>query len=582
MARRLKTPPPSPQAPPLTADVPTPTPKRRRVHQATVDLRQATTTPSAKFSDAELAIQALYRLAKEARGDLTLFYNLAMKHELTKVPLQAAPHQVLMFSFMQHHDRCVFRQPIGTGKTFSMTAASLWLTGNDATQRGAVVGKTQTIASKPLKMVADYVTEPSLNAGVHLVFPDLIKSSRPTDKWTQTVLTVKRPAGIRDPSLIAAGLDTNIQGSRLSWVLGDDMLDMDNTATPEARQKTINDFEGHILSRLDTTGDARCVVTNTPWDREDLTFYLERTGWPTMQMDIYGFIQITNADAAWLAEAEQTLIRPSAMKRGYWRLRAHDPDPRETIPLWPEKIPAGVIEKIRRNYSPHQFARLYLCEPFDAEAQRCQRDWVEKCKRRGLGTTLVREYHGPNPTFCGIDLGIGNAGKNDQTVFFVVELENDGSRRILNIESGRWSGPEIVERIERFYDAYRCSMVVESNQAQDYIRQFAKDKRPDLFIHAHTTTRANKQSQDFGVESIFTELEQGAWIIPCDVHGTCDPEVQRWIDDMLYYQPSKHTGDHLMASWIARERIRRGAHHDPIFHSHSHSEWLAAAGHAGF
>jgi len=534
------------------------------------------------LTDAELAVQAVMQMGASARTSIADFYKLVIKHEITKAPLDPAAHQLLMFSFIEWHERCVFRQPIGTAKTFGMAAATLWLLGNDVTQRGAVLSKTQAQAGKVLGMVSDYITEPALNKALHLVFPHLIKSTRPNDPWTQNKIVVDRPPGIRDPSLLAVGLDGAVGGARWSWLVADDTVDIDNSLTPDAREKARMNLEGRVLSRLDPTG-SRAVFTNTPWDREDLTYHLEKNaGWPTIQMDIYGNITITNADAAWLALAERDFIRPSAIRRDTYRLKAHDPDPDEQTPLWPARMSLAQIEAERRRTIPHQFARLYLCEPFDADSQRCQRDWVEKCKKLGLGSTMVHSYIGPNPTFTGLDLGIGASSQHDLTVFFTFELLPDGQRRILNIESGRWSGPTIVEMIGDMHKRYGAVVVVESNAAQDYIRQFALKTHKDLIIKAHTTTRANKQSQDFGVESIFTELQNGAWIIPCDLNGVCASEVQKWIDDMLYYQPTKHTGDHLMSSWIARERARRHNHNDPVPEVGESSRWSQASAGGGY
>jgi hypothetical protein len=445
-----------------------------------------------------------------------------------------------------------------------------------------VLSKTQQIAQKPLGLIADYIAEPTLNQSLRFVFPKLVRSPRSNDAWTATRITIDRPPGIRDASLQAAGLETAVPGARISWLIADDTLDIDNTSSAEARMKAKNDLEGKILSRLDTDNSARAVFTNTPWDREDLTYYLEReVGWPTLQMDIYGNIWISNADAIWLHHAERTLIRPSNFKKGYYRLRAHDPDDNEHVPLWPDKMPASKIAAIRRTTLPHMFARLYLCEPFDAETQRCQRDWIEKCKKAGIGLPLCDLYTGNNRTFCGIDLGIGNNGKSDYTVFFVFELLPDGCRKILHVSSGRWSGPEIAKRVGTIFDRYRCVLAVESNSAQDFIRQFAIEGRKDVQIRAHNTGK-NKHSQDFGVESIFHELQNGAWIIPCDENGNVDPEIQKWIDDMLFYQPSKHTGDHLMASWIARERSRSYGKKEPLFESHAPSVWKQQSARSGF
>jgi hypothetical protein len=75
-------------------------------------------------------------------------------------------------------------------------------------------------------------------------------------------------------------------------------------------------------------------------------------------------------------------------------------------------------------------------------------------------------------------------------------------------------------------------------------------------VRAFTTGR-NKLSPEYGVESLAAELAAGMWAIPC-ARGTKEthPQIGEWIAEMLYYDPATHTGDRLMASWIAREAAR--------------------------
>ncbi len=527
-------------------------------------------------TDAQLAIQAILRRGEAARHSIAEFYELVIKHEKTKRPLKPAPHQKVQFSFIEHHRKSVHRIPIGMGKTFGAAAITLWLIGRDPTTRGAILSKIQLQAQKPISMVSDYITEPSLNPPLIVAFPNLRRSPRPQDPWTVNRLTVERPPGIRDPTLVAVGLDGAIGGTRLDWLVADDTVDLDNSSTPEVRDKARSNLESRALSRLENrTG--RAVFTNTPWDPKDLTYYLEKeSGWPTCHMDIYGYIKITNADASWLHMAEQEFLIPCSRK-GYYRLKEHGPDPDELIPLWPERMSVEEIAEERREKMPHEFARLFLCEPFDADSARCHRDWVEKCKKAGIGTSLVHRYDGKNPVFTGIDLAIGTKGKHDLTVFFTFELLPDGRRRILDIESGHLTGPAIIDKIGDLHNRYGSVIVVESNSAQDYIRQFAQKRFKDIVIKAHTTSKMNKTSEDFGVETIFTELRNEAWIIPCDLNGRCHPEVEKWIDDMLLYMPHAHTGDHLMASWIARERARRHGHNDSVPTPGKKSRWAQAS-----
>lgn len=520
--------------------------------------------PTIGMTSTQLAARALMRRAEHARSDLTEFYRFVIRHEITKKPLDPAAHQCLLFSFIQHHDRTVVRMPIGTSKTFSMAAFTLFLLGKDVTQRGGMISKTRTQAAKVLAMVSSYIEDPILSARLNLVFPWLTKSTNQTDPWTQYQITVDRPPGIRDASLAAIGVDGAILGARLSWLVADDTIDDENSNTPEVRDKTNGRFDGRLLSRLDPFG-SRAVVTNTPWNNEDLTYHLERdSGWPSITMDIYGFVTIVNADAAWMVDAEQTLIRPSTTRPGKWRLRAHDPDPDEQTPLWAERYPLSLIQSIRYGkngaggIAPHEFARQFLCEPFDADAARCHRDWIERCKRLGIGTQMQFRYDGTEPVYCGIDLAIGSGKQHDKSVFFVYEQLARGVRRILWVESGRWSGKEVVDKIADFHKRYGCIFGVENNFGQDFLRQWAIDKHADIVIKAHRTGGDNKRNLDFGVESLFTELQNGAWIIPCEHDGRVHPEIQLLIDGCLHYNPRDHASDHLMAMWIGRERGRKG------------------------
>ena len=156
---------------------------------------------------------------------------------------------------------------------------------------------------------------------------------------------------------------------------------------------------------------------------------------------------------------------------------------------------------------PHEFARLMLCQPFDAEQARCQRGWLENCKKRGIGTSLVANYRGENPVYTGIDLAIGTKLKHDKTVFFTFEVLPDSSRRILDVESGRYEGPTIVDMAIAKAEAY----------------QSVADADPEA----------------------------------------AEAACQRLLDAALYYQPPPaHTPDHLMAMWIGRERARKSLYRD--------------------
>jgi len=506
----------------------------------------------------QLLLAGLLRRAAEGRRDPSAFFSFVMREEHgERRRIKATPHQRVLFSFVSHHDRCVVRMPPGFSKTYCMSALSMQLLGQDNTARGAVISSTQEQASKVVGIVRDYIGKPDQFPELRLVFPELRPSTDVHDPWTQVKLCVARPAGIRDPSLCAVGYGGALPGSRLSWILVDDILDEENTRTPHGRRAVKRWFDTTVLSRRDVRG-SKIVVTNTAWHPDDLTYALEASGWPTLTMTAEGDIEVSNADPGW----DTPDIRPSRKPGEVYRLAAHDVgevDADEAVPLWPTRFSADVLAEIKSSMPAFEYAQLYKIRPRSDEDARCKREWIERCKARAREAGvfgLVPKYDGEDATFTGVDLAVGQTDEHARTSFFTFRVMPNGVRVPLDIESGRWTGPEIVRRLADKTRRYNSIARVENNAAQEFLIQFALDQNAALLVRAHTTGR-NKVHPEHGVEALFVEIENGAWLIPNDPSGNCPEPVQEWIDAMLYYKPPPaHTEDVLMACWFAREEAR--------------------------
>lgn len=548
-------------------------------------------------------VEGVLNRARIARYDSIAFFNFVMREEKTRARLVAAAHQRLFFEFVQAYPRVVVRAPVGSSKTFCTATLSMHLLGNDPTERGAIISATQGQAAKPLSMVGDYIeNEDGSYPELKLVFPELRPSHRQKDPWTQTKLVVERPPGIRDPSLVAIGVDGTLPGARLSWIVVDDVLDEENTRTNAGRMQIRRWFDSTVLSRRDVE-KSKIVVTNTPWHPEDLTYALEKAGWPTLTMSIEGEITLTNCD-----DFDSDEIRPvqGDKTRKHYRLAAHDAqaygapltywtaqgdravaendndgrrsaedeltpyDVQEQIPLWPEKVTAAKIAELRHEFRFNMpaYNQSYRCECRDDESAAVKEEWIERCKHLAVLAghhRFVQRYDGANVTVTGVDLAIGEEDKHDFTAYFTFELipklELGGRtyrnlRRILDIEYGRFKGRSIVDKLIAKSTAYNSITRVETNAAQDFIRQWTLDLDISVPVKAHTTG-TNKTHRTMGVAGVFIEIENGAWLIPCDPDGVVPEPAQRWIEECLYYQPPPaHTGDVLMASWLARAQAR--------------------------
>lgn len=478
--------------------------------------------------------------ARDARQSPAAFFEYVMREEKTQRPIRIVPHQRVLLDFEAQHDRAVVLLPVDHTKSFCSVGMVLYLLGQDPTMRGAVVSATQTQSEKLVGMARDYV---DIGGALGLVYPELRRSRREGDPWTQGRLVVDRPPGIKDPSLQAVGLDTkSVTGSRLDWVVVDDILNLENTGTQDQRKKTVEWFFTHILSRVMVKG-GKVLVTNTAFHPEDLLHVLANQGWPTIRMDVYGDVEVRNTD--WDSEH----LRPARPDSYECRLTEHDPDPQNAVPLWPERYSVEAIENIRKRYLPHRFNQLYRNICRDDDTARCKVEWIDECKRLAQQAEhfgLVSNYRGANLTFTGVDLAVSPGEEHDDTAFFTFELLPNGKRKILDIEIGQYPGPVTVRKIIQKQAAYNSIVRVENNGSQEFIRQFALEQDASLPIKAHTTGRA-KAHPEHGVEGLFVELSNGAWLIPTDRHGNCHPHVQKWIDDCLYYQPTHHSPDSLMA-----------------------------------
>jgi hypothetical protein len=513
----------------------------------------------------EEVLDELLLAAADARENLDCFFEFVMREEKTHQPVRIAPHQRVLNRFILDHDRCVIILPVGHSKSFNLVAYTLWSLGNNPRLRGAIVSATQGQAEKLVGMVRDYI---DTSAELRLVFPHLRKSPRPGDHWTQTKLVVDRPPGIRDPSLVAIGIDGAIEGSRLNWVIVDDLLKADNTRTPDARRKVCAWVDSSVINRLDPEG-SKIVFSNTPWHPDDLVMGLKKAGCATLTMDAAGMIEIQD-DAERVRACEERgepfvpwdsdELRPSGPGDPTCRLVSHDPDPDNEVTLWPERLDRQQLEVARRTANDAQaFLQSYMCLCRDDDAAWCKSEWIERCKRlaRDKGVHgLVGAYKGPFQTFTGVDLAFSERDKSDDTAFFTFAVLPSGHRQVLDVEIGKWPTPSIMEKVLAKQRAFNSIVTVENNGAQRTIRDFCLKKKVDAPIKAFTTGR-NKANPEYGLPSIFVEIENGAWLIPNDRHGRVHPHVQKWIDGLLNYQPAAHTADALMAMFFAREQARK-------------------------
>lgn len=463
-----------------------------------------------------------WSITREPANDLR--DRAAAQHELAiraaRRDFGAFVAYVFGFALAEHHRRwcetierdarVLIFAPIEHGKTSIVSIAfPLFVLGRNPDARIAIISETATQATRILAAVREHIRR---NERLREVFPTLKAAGGFRTKWSDSAILVERPTTGKDPSIVALGVLGPLLGARLDVAILDDVLSFESTFTSAQREKTIAWFRSTLVGRIVDGG--KILVAGTAWHREDLLHAVAASG-------------------------EYVTLRDSAIK----------PD---GTPLWPERWPLERLQQRRREIGELEFSRQLIVQAVADGDSRFRAEWIEHAfaLARAEGCTLVDSYPGPARTFTGVDLAVGTTGAHNETAIFTIALLADGRRRVLALDAGRWTAPEIVDRIRTAHARYRSVVRVETNGAQDYVRQFLAGA--GVPVEAHATGR-NRHDPAFGVESLAVELERGLWIVP-DA-----PATRAWARELMIYSPSHHAGDRLMASWLARESARVGA-----------------------
>ncbi len=462
------------------------------------------------------AWRQVFRLPRKAAKlqNMQRTKELAAKTICAIESVESVPVRCIQVSHAEHTYLC--------GRSYTVTHNSQTLSvgrvlfelGRNPNTRVVIVSNTVTQAQKLVKSIAGYIQR---SDELKEIFPKLKPNAM--GPWTLSQLAVERKGQPKDPSVQATGVHGSIVGARIDLLVLDDVLDYENVRTPGLRDDLWDWVHSTLLGRL--THHARVISVGNAYHRDDLLHRFERNPiWHTVRFPVVSD---------------------------------------EGVLSWPERWPLERIAQKREELGPMEFARQMLCQARDDAESRFKREWIDLCLQRGNGRTLQHAIATIPPgcsVYTGVDLAVQQHSSADLTAFTTIMVYPNGDREVINIESGRLAGPQIVEKIRDLYHRYQGIFFVENNQAQDFILQFLRATTA-IPVRPFTTGR-NKIHPEFGVESLAAEMAAGRWIIP-NKDGRMHAEVDALVNEMLYYDPKSHTGDRLMSTWFAREAARQGS-----------------------
>ncbi len=328
--------------------------------------------------------------------------------------------------------------PRGHLKSKLIAYKTAWELTRDPDSTILYVSATAALAEKQLYLIKQVLT----NSKYTRYWPDMVNPDEgKREKWTSTEIAVDHPRrkeeGVRDPSIKACGLTTNITGFHATNVKLDDVVVPSNAYTDDGRTKVAN-LISQIASIKEPDSIMDCVGTR----------YHGKDQYATFLKQIYKVYDETSGE----------VVGEEYVWDSYLKVVEE-----EGVFLWPRErradgkrygFDANVLSKIKAEYEDTtQFYAQYYNNPNDPSLVRVGTEKFQYYDRKFLNED--NGYWSINGkklnVFAGLDFAFSLSRKADSTCLVVVGIDCDNNYYVLDIIRFK------SDRISEYFDAVLTS-----------------------------------------------------------------------------------------------------------------------------
>lgn len=368
-------------------------------------------------------------------------------------PLPTFSHDMLRFALAVRRG-VVILPPEFLKTTLLSQVLPLWLTIRWTYEgkllRGMLLSEEEGMATNNLSVVAWHIENNPLIARdfVDQTGSPLIYPSPDEGVWRDDALITARIGTSKDPTWQAKGLDSKgIQGRRIDWLIGDDVITPRNADSPAMRKRALHLWDMQITTRL--VKDGRAMICGNFNDTRDLLMSLAAR------------------------ESYEVFKRPALHTPG-----KPDEANEDGVATWPENWSKERLEQERKD-KPNRFRRIFLLDARAEMGERLQVGWVTIIQPEQTPLRYARYYLGidPAPGGYGDDLDFFNVS--------VIALSDEHADLVESIDI-REPIPQQIELVGAVHDRYQrmghgVIAIGGARVALDrYFRGALETKRPDL------------------------------------------------------------------------------------------------------
>lgn len=452
---------------------------------------------------------------------------------------------------------CGILAPWRHGKTLlAITRIALHEIGQNHNTRIRLVSAIDAEAMKRVASMRRYVT---LSPEYRFVYPEV----KPAEKseWNLHQFYVERSSLNQDPTLSAAGVESNEAGGGYDIVMFDDVASRRNMIDlEEKRLKVFEQMSSVWLRRIDPR--TRVVYAGTRWHADDPPGLFLAKGdekWKWLVIGVAeNFSKLVCAVGSTEAETERDEDAaildeaPTSFPRGM----------KFSLPLWDQRPERWLREQYASD--TWSFIRGYRQKAPRSE----DRLFSDLSKFLLYGVTVNQLVAPTTDRMAGYDPA-GEHRKGNALVTGAWGLMPNGSRArvITHMDLWRGSGQESATRVALGFTREKWELlVVENNATQTDRAELIRMAAPNISIALHMTSGQNKKAAfEFGGDqSLEHQVRNGFWVLcmddaydtgsPLSEHdATCGCAYHQFISNLQNYAPARSREkayDLLMAWWF--------------------------------
>lgn len=329
-------------------------------------------------------------------------------------------------------------------------------------------------------------------------------------RWNADEIIVKqRTRPLKEPTVMTTGVEAETTGGHYDIIILDDLIGLQNSQTPEQRQK-VKRFRRSMINLLEPGG--LLIEIGTRWHLDDT------------------FSEIFEKEKRYYEVLVKKVVENGRLIFPKHFAKKFDPVRKDWTPV-DDPTCMDYVDHLKASMPLDEFSAQYLNEPFSSENQLFKPEMFRYWNQRPEGLYVA----------MAIDLAISEARQADRTALVVLGMDKEWKLYVLDYLHGRWKPTDIVNNVFHMREKWKPYAVgMETNGFQRTLKLACEEemrKRRTYFPidEIKTGPEKSKETRIKSLEPFYRNgsVEHAAWMEGKDLEAELQTFPKGKYDDLI-------------------------------------------------